>query len=372
MRWARHGASSVCPSLGADMESGILLEWLVRPGDTVHKGDIVAVVDTSKAAVEVECFERRRRQRLLVEPGTRVPVGDALAAIEGARPRHRPLRPASRRRVPPGEATPEAEPRPHPTAHHRYGRRPEQLHVDTATIAGTGVRRAHHPRATSAAGTPSAAAEPRPCPGVAAARRRRARRGVGWTRPRHRTRSPASIRAGMPGGRAGGRAGEPNRPRTRRPRRCGATIAALMARSKREIPHYYLTDHIDLGPATDWLHERNRRPCRSPSDSCRPHCCSRRPPAPPRGARPQRFLDRRRLRRPRTGVHLGVAVSLRGGGLVAPAIRDADALDLTRLMAALRDLVDRTRAGRLRAASSPPDHHRVPTSAIRASSRSWA
>jgi pyruvate dehydrogenase E2 component (dihydrolipoamide acetyltransferase) len=47
-------------------------------------------------------------------------------------------------------------------------------------------------------------------------------------------------------------------------------------------------------------------------------------------------------------VHLGVAVSLRQGGLIAPAIRDAEAKDLDQLMADLRDLVTRTRAGVLR------------------------
>ena len=44
------------PSLGADMDSGVLLEWLVAPGDHVSRGDIVAVVDTDKTAVEVETF----------------------------------------------------------------------------------------------------------------------------------------------------------------------------------------------------------------------------------------------------------------------------------------------------------------------------
>ena len=63
------------PSLGADMDEGTLLEWLVHPGDVVHKGDIVAVVDTAKAAVEVECFDTGVINELLVEPGTRVPVG---------------------------------------------------------------------------------------------------------------------------------------------------------------------------------------------------------------------------------------------------------------------------------------------------------
>jgi pyruvate dehydrogenase E2 component (dihydrolipoamide acetyltransferase) len=52
--------------------------------------------------------------------------------------------------------------------------------------------------------------------------------------------------------------------------------------------------------------------------------------------------------RPAPAVHLGVAVALRGGGLVAPAIHGADELTLEELMAALRDLVGRARSGRLR------------------------
>jgi pyruvate dehydrogenase E2 component (dihydrolipoamide acetyltransferase) len=47
-------------------------------------------------------------------------------------------------------------------------------------------------------------------------------------------------------------------------------------------------------------------------------------------------------------VHLGVAIALRGGGLIAPAVHDADTLSLVDLMAALRDVTARARAGRLR------------------------
>ena len=45
------------PSLGADMEEGKLVEWLVAPGDKVARGDVVAVVETQKGAVEIEIFE---------------------------------------------------------------------------------------------------------------------------------------------------------------------------------------------------------------------------------------------------------------------------------------------------------------------------
>jgi pyruvate dehydrogenase E2 component (dihydrolipoamide acetyltransferase) len=52
--------------------------------------------------------------------------------------------------------------------------------------------------------------------------------------------------------------------------------------------------------------------------------------------------------RPSEAVNLGVAIALRGGGLVAPAIRGADDLDLAATMRAMRDLVTRARSGRLR------------------------
>jgi len=76
------------PSLGADMEAGTLVEWLKRPGDKVTRGDIVAVVETDKADIEIEVFTSGVLEKLLVEPGTTVPVGTPLALIreEGEAP----------------------------------------------------------------------------------------------------------------------------------------------------------------------------------------------------------------------------------------------------------------------------------------------
>ncbi|MGE5723405.1 MAG: biotin/lipoyl-containing protein, partial [Sphingomonadales bacterium] len=71
------------PSLGADMEAGTLVEWLKKPGEEVKRGDIVAVVETEKGAIEVEIFEDGRIERLLVEAGAKVPVGTALALVVG-------------------------------------------------------------------------------------------------------------------------------------------------------------------------------------------------------------------------------------------------------------------------------------------------
>ena len=69
------------PSLGADMDSGTLLSWHVKPGDTVKRGQVVAVVDTSKAAVDVEIWFDGVLHDLLVQPGETVPVGTVLARV---------------------------------------------------------------------------------------------------------------------------------------------------------------------------------------------------------------------------------------------------------------------------------------------------
>ena len=91
------------PSLGADMEAGTVTEWLVKPGDEVHRGDIVAVVDTDKADVDVEIFDDGVVEELLVPVGTKVPVGTPLARLRsaGAAPRvaePEPLTPPAPRR----------------------------------------------------------------------------------------------------------------------------------------------------------------------------------------------------------------------------------------------------------------------------------
>ena len=69
------------PSLGADMEAGTLVEWLVKPGDRVKRGDVVAVVETQKGAIEIEIFETGEIEQILVDLGTKVPVGTPLARI---------------------------------------------------------------------------------------------------------------------------------------------------------------------------------------------------------------------------------------------------------------------------------------------------
>ncbi|TFD45808.1 2-oxo acid dehydrogenase subunit E2, partial [Cryobacterium sp. TMT1-2-1] len=126
-------------------------------------------------------------------------------------------------------------------------------------------------------------------------------------------------------------------------------IGSLMSRSKREIPHYYLSTTIDLRAALAWMESTNTgRPIASrlvpAALLLKASALAARDVPEVNGF----FTDD--AYQPSDAVHLGVAVALRQGGLVAPAIHDADTLSIDLLMERLRDLVSRARAGRLQRA----------------------
>jgi pyruvate dehydrogenase E2 component (dihydrolipoamide acetyltransferase) len=74
-------AEFVMPALGADMEAGRLIAWMKKPGDRIERGEIIAEIDTDKGLIEVECFATGMVEKLLINPGERVPVGTVLAVI---------------------------------------------------------------------------------------------------------------------------------------------------------------------------------------------------------------------------------------------------------------------------------------------------
>jgi pyruvate dehydrogenase E2 component (dihydrolipoamide acetyltransferase) len=126
-----------------------------------------------------------------------------------------------------------------------------------------------------------------------------------------------------------------------------AAVGRLMERSKREIPHYYVGDDIDMTPALRWLEGINAQ--RSVNDRILSAALLLRAVVVAARAVPEmngHFVDG--CFHPSDSVHLAIAVSLRHGGLIAPVVRDADQLDLASLMTSMRDVVDRARAGTLR------------------------
>jgi pyruvate dehydrogenase E2 component (dihydrolipoamide acetyltransferase) len=124
-------------------------------------------------------------------------------------------------------------------------------------------------------------------------------------------------------------------------------IAAAMSRSKREIPHFYLAHTIDLRAATAWLATTNQT--RAVGERLLLGLLYVKAVALALRDTPELNAVWREDRPVRQdAVHVGVAITLRGGGLVAPALLDADRRPLPDLMAGFRDLVTRARAGRLK------------------------
>src|SRR5213595_1518822 len=67
------------PRLSDTMEEGTLSQWVKHEGDQVHKGDILAVIETDKAAMEMEAYDEGVLSRILVEEGSSVPIGTPIA-----------------------------------------------------------------------------------------------------------------------------------------------------------------------------------------------------------------------------------------------------------------------------------------------------
>jgi pyruvate dehydrogenase E2 component (dihydrolipoamide acetyltransferase) len=307
------------PSLGADMEAGILVEWLIKPGDHVKRGDIIAVVETQKGAIEIEIFETGEVEQILVNLNAKVPVGTPLARIRSA--------------AGPGAAPPPAPAAPSPAA-------PE-------------VARPAPPLAAPPKAPPAAPSAP-PAPGLVraspAARQLALQRGIDLRNVAGTGPDGAITRADVERSLVAAPAVAPAAPK----RAVGLdldamriAIAAAMARSKREIPHYYLEHQIDVTAAEQWLARVNaerppdRRLLMGALAIKAVGLAARRYPAFNGFYRDGKF-------EPSATVHVGVAISIRGGGLASPALHDADQMALDELMTRMRDLIQRTRAGRIR------------------------
>jgi pyruvate dehydrogenase E2 component (dihydrolipoamide acetyltransferase) len=287
------------PILGADMKEGTLVAWLKQPGDPVEKGEIIAEVETDKAIVQVESMYTGVVERHLVDVDSKVPVGSVLAVIQTEEPEVE---------APPSPA-PAATPPPSPR---------------TAARASAAGRLRVSPVAQKLA----------------------EEKGLDLT----------GVVGSGPGGRImlqdvetllaatvqpGGPAPADRATRMRR------GIAASMSRSHREIPHFHVASVIDMGRAIDWLTEENAK--KPVAQRVIYSALLVKAVAQALAKTPELNAvwaeDHVELR---PDVHVGIAISLPGGGLVAPAIHDTQRLSLSELMAGLRDLVRRARAGNLR------------------------
>lgn len=288
------------PSFGADMDSGMILEWRVKPGDKINKGEVIAVIETQKGAIDFEAYASGSVSQLLVAEDHWVNVGTPIALLTGTGETAEIPGPVKSTKHAPARQViqpPPSQPIDNPNndasrqVASPYARNlATQTGVNLAVVPGSG-----------------------PAGAILA---RDIKQG------RHTTHAPdkASMRA---------------------------AISAALSRSKREIPHYYLETTINVQSAADWVVEFNRdaAPDKQILLNALLHCAVAR--ALRKTPELNGFFQDGQFTVAEE-VHLATGISIRGGGLISPAILNADQLSPAEMMASLKDLSDRVRNGGLR------------------------
>lgn len=302
------------PSLGADMTEGTLVEWQAKPGDTLNKGDIIALLETQKGMIDMEVYQQGVITELLLEPVVSVPVGTVMARMSVA-----------------GEAARPAAPEASHTAAHSVA---QAAAIKSPPVTSDQVQQTVIPQSI------------RPRQGLLASpvvRKLAAEQQLDLSRLSGSGPEGAILLRDLPAnGPEANAAGSPDPAQAMR-----SAIAAAMAKSKREIPHYYLSLEIDITRAQRWLADFNAE--RVPEE--RILLLALLLKAIARSLHKYPALNgyyQQQTFTPNSAIHIGNVISLREGGLVVPAIHHVDQLSVEEIMVRLRDLSERSRRGVLR------------------------
>jgi len=307
------------PNLGADMEAGTLVEWRKQAGELLHRGDIIADVETQKGLIEIEVFEEGTLEKLLVKEGEKVPIGTVLALINDGKAE------VSESAIPTEEAK---KPEIHPiedrveTPHMKMeeGERikisplarkiAETNHVDISLLKGTG------PEGSIVKKDVEEAISEREKPTQEAEKKTDESKEISV--------KPAAANANA----------------------MRMAVAAAMSKSNREIPHYYLERRMDMSKAMDWVKEANKeRPIQKrllPVALLIKAVAKALDEVPDLNATWENGLQRK------NEINIGFVVSLRSGGIVVPAILQTDSKTVDEIMETINDLIPRARAFKLR------------------------
>ncbi|HJV54403.1 MAG TPA: dihydrolipoamide acetyltransferase family protein [Methylomirabilota bacterium] len=361
----------IMPKLSDAMETGKVIKWLKKEGETVKGGDVLVEVETDKANVEVEAFGSGVLRKIVIAEGGQVPVGDLIAVIAdpaedissvaAAPARPAPTAPAAAAPAPrpapataPSAAPPPAGPLP---AMESYQSVPATAAVmpmapaaAAASAAPAGGRVKASPLARKIAG--QTGVDLRLIQGTGPGGRIiRADVEAARTAPR-----PAAVPAAAPA--AGRPQAVPTRPAFVVPPRpeaeyedvpmsaMRAAIAKRMPMSKAPVPHFYVTSEVDMDAAwalREQLNGLDGQPKISVTDMVikAAALALRKNPGVNAQLNGQAIRVHHR-------AHIGIAVALEQG-LITPVLRDCDVKALGRIAVESRDLADRARGGKLRA-----------------------
>jgi pyruvate dehydrogenase E2 component (dihydrolipoamide acetyltransferase) len=303
------------PSLGADMDEGKLLEWYIKPGDVIKKGDLIAAVETQKAAVDIESFRAGTVLELVGVIDEVIRVGAVIAymdvADDGTVAVTVPAPAVAASVTPAVSASPPAHAvapsgrrlRVSPAARHLA----EKNGIDLNALQGTGHDGAIELQDVEAALAVKTVAQVSVAPQKNAAVIKS-------------TMSMINVRE---------------------------AIARAMTKSKREIPHYYLQSRFHIDTLVAWLDAKNRA---LPSEErlFMPAVLMRAVVLALQSNPDMNGYYENGEFVQKSDIHLGITVSLKPSGVMTPAIIDAHAMTLSELNAAFADMVQRARAGKLR------------------------
>ena len=290
------------PSLGADMESAVLMEWLVKEGDPVTKGQVIAEVETSKGVIEIEIFEDGIVEKLLVETETECAVGTPLALIRSAdeTPKESVEKSASKSKAEPAHSIPTIQPEPIQ----------EKKEVSEERIK------------------------------ISPAARKKARElDLDLTALASETEGTIQLKDIDESVKTEDKASPSDGMRQ--------AIAKAMSLSNAQIPHYYLSVSINMTPALEWLTELNAT--RSIKERILPAALLIRAVVLALKEVPElNGFWKDDAHHINKDINPGIAISLRKGGLITPALLNAQEMSLDKTMISLDNLITRTRANRLR------------------------
>jgi len=371
------------PKLSEAMETGKVIQWLKKEGDSIKGGDVIAEIETDKANVEVEAFGSGVLRKILVGPGGTVPVGELIGVI--ADPADDVSGLAAAPSKPDGPAAPAAAAAPSAPAPAASPPAPAP-ESPAAAVPTMEAYRSTPATAAVVPVTPAPAAVAARAPGERVkasplARKIAAQSGVdlhlvqgsgpgGRIVRRDVETASAQGPAAAPASSAAPVAQPAGRPTFTIPPRTDAEfedvaltpmraiIAKRMPLSKAPVPHFYVTTAVAMDRAMDLRAELNGlegQPkisvtdlvikavalalIKNPGVNASLVPSPQAPTAP--GAPPTQVI--RKYHR----AHLGIAVAL-DEGLITPVLRDCDGKSLSRIAVEARDLAERARAGKLR------------------------
>jgi len=293
----------VMPSLGADMESAVLMEWKVKEGDEVKKGDIIAEVETSKGVIEIEIFDDGVVEKLLVEPETDCKVGDTIALIRST---NDSLEEDMKQDIPHvKEENTEIEVK-QEVPHANDESKTEEKHIKISP----------------------------------AAKKRAKELNVDLSKIILKIDGKIGLSDVE-------NAVKKTKPDTKAIDGMRQAIAKAMSRSNAEIPHYYLTASINLTPALKWLEGLNSN--RSISERILPAALMIKAIVLALKKVPQlNGFWKDDTPQIIQEINPGIAIALRKSGLITPAILNTQEMSLDETMKSLDDLITRTRLGKLK------------------------